>query len=111
MPLPDSGKGYASKIGNGRCKYHRPLEGTVKTATVKREGEKWYVVCACGVGGAAPTRYRGRGTDLGTNPIFLITSDGAPVKAPRHFKKAARKIGQFRRRVSKKNRGTVATGN
>lgn len=107
MPLPDSGKVYLSKIGNVRCKYHRPLEGTVKTATVKREGDKWYIVFVCEVEAVhLPTTGDVIGIDLGTNPNFLITSDGEFVEAPRHFKKAERKIGLLQRKADKKKRGS-----
>lgn len=107
MPLPDSGKVYLSKIGNVRCKYHRPLEGTVKTATVKREGDKWYIVFVCEVE-ACPLPASGDvvGIDLGTNPNFLITSDGEFVEAPRHFKRSERKIGLLQRSAAKKKRGS-----
>ncbi|AXH00772.1 transposase (plasmid) [Deinococcus wulumuqiensis] len=107
MPLPDSGKVYLSKIGNVRCKYHRPLEGTVKTATAKREGDKWYIVFVCEVETQPlPTTGDVVGIDLGTNPNFLITSDGEFVEAPRHFNKAERKIGLLQRKAAKKKRGS-----
>lgn len=107
MPLPESGKVYLSKIGNVRCKFHRPLEGAVKTATVKREGEHWYIVFTCEVE-AQPLPATGDviGIDLGTNPNFLITSDGEFVEAPRHFKKSERKIGRLQRASAKKKRGS-----
>ncbi len=107
MPLPDSGKGYLSKIGNVRCKYHRPLEGTAKMATVKREGDKWFIVFTCEVD-TCPLPATGDVVeiDLGTNPNFLITSDGEFVEAPRHFKKAERKIGLLQRKADKKKRGS-----
>ncbi|ULH17991.1 transposase (plasmid) [Deinococcus sp. KNUC1210] len=107
MPLEDSGKVYLSKIGNVRCKFHRPLEGQVKTATVKREGDKWFIVFACEVE-TAPLPATGDviGIDLGTNPNFLITSDGEFVPAPRHFKKSERKIGLLQRAATKKKRGS-----
>ncbi|UWX63307.1 RNA-guided endonuclease InsQ/TnpB family protein [Deinococcus rubellus] len=107
MPLEDSGKVDLSKIGNVRCTFHRPLEGQVKTATVKREGDKWFIVFACEVE-AAPLPATGDviGIDLGTNPNFLITSDGEFVPAPRHFKKSERKIGLLQRAASKRKRGS-----
>lgn len=107
MPLADSGKVYLSKIGNVRCKFHRPLEGVVKTATVKREGDKWFIVFVSEVE-AAPLPPTGDviGIDLGTNPNFLITSDGEFVPAPRHFKKSERRIGRLQRAASRKKRGS-----
>src|SRR6266516_2596192 len=38
-----------SKIGSIKVKLHRQLIGTVKTCTIKREGDAWYVVFACEV--------------------------------------------------------------
>src|SRR5438876_9126415 len=38
-----------SKIGSIKVKLHRPVEGKVKTCTIKREGEHWFVVFACEV--------------------------------------------------------------
>src|SRR5712692_4558246 len=38
-----------SKIGSIKVKLHRKLEGTIKTCTLKREGDAWYVVFACEV--------------------------------------------------------------
>ncbi|MFE1747247.1 RNA-guided endonuclease InsQ/TnpB family protein [Coleofasciculus sp. H7-2] len=35
---------YLPKIGNVRIRLHRPIEGRIKTATVKREGSEWYLV-------------------------------------------------------------------
>ncbi|GGR40480.1 RNA-guided endonuclease InsQ/TnpB family protein [Deinococcus ruber] len=107
MPLENAGKVYLSKIGNVRCKYHRPLEGTIKTATVKREGDKWDIVFVCQVEVVAlPATGDDIGIDLGTNPNFLITSDGEFVPAPRHFKKSERKIGLLQRATSRKKRGS-----
>jgi putative transposase len=107
MPIEDSGKVYLSKIGNVRCKVHRPLEGKVKTATVKREGSKWFIVFTCEVE-VQPLPETGDiiGIDLGTNPNFLITSDGEFVAAPRHFKKSERKIGLLQRAQKNKKRGS-----
>jgi len=33
-----------SKIGSIKVKLHRSLEGKIKTCTIKREGEHWFVV-------------------------------------------------------------------
>jgi len=38
-----------SKIGSIKVKLHRKLHGTIKTCTIKREGECWYVMFACEV--------------------------------------------------------------
>src|SRR6266516_7995868 len=38
-----------SKIGSIKVKLHRSLEGKIKTCTIKREGEHWFVVFSCEV--------------------------------------------------------------
>jgi transposase len=36
-----------SKIGSVKVKLHRKIEGTIKTCSIKREGEQWYVCFSC----------------------------------------------------------------
>lgn len=36
-----------SKIGSIKVKLHRPTEGKIKTATIKREGDQWFIVFSC----------------------------------------------------------------
>ena len=98
---------YLPKIGNVRCKYHRPLEGIVKTATIRREGEHWYITFSCVVEPQPlPVTGRVMAFDLGTNPNFLIPHEGEPVRAPRHWKRSAKKIARLQRARSRKKRGS-----
>jgi len=94
-------------IGSVKVKLHRPLEGRIKTATVKREGEHWYIVFVCEVEPKPlPQNDKAVGIDLGTNPNFLITSDGEMVQAPRHFQKAQDKLAAAQRNLARKQRGS-----
>jgi putative transposase len=94
-------------IGSVKVKLHRPLEGRLKTATVKREGEHWYVVFSCEVEAVPlPQTQEAIGIDLGTNPHFLVASDGEMVEAPRYFQKAQAKIASAQRSLSRKKRGS-----
>ena len=46
--LLDNGYLYLSKIGNVRVKWHRPIEGRIKTLTVRRDVlSNWYVCFSC----------------------------------------------------------------
>src|SRR3954453_18922578 len=38
-----------SKIGSIKVKLHREIKGSIKTCTIKREGDCWYVVFSCEV--------------------------------------------------------------
>lgn len=73
---------FFSKIGNIRIRLHRPLEGKVKTATIRRECGEWYVSYVCEVEPQPlPETGSSVGVDVGTT-WFAITSDGEFVENP-----------------------------
>jgi len=84
VKLQEGGKRvFIYGVGSVKVKLHRPLEGKVKTATVKREGDHWYIVFTCEVEPKPlPSNDRAVGIDLGTNPNFLVTSEGEMVESP-----------------------------
>jgi putative transposase len=94
-------------IGSVKVKLHRPLEGRLKTATVKWEGEHWYIVFSCEVEPKPlPENQDAVGIDLGTNPNFLITSEGEMVQAPRYFHKAQAKLATAQQSLARKKRSS-----
>ncbi|ULR39988.1 transposase [Thermus sp. NEB1569] len=94
-------------IGSVKVKLHRPLEGKIKTATVKREGEHWYIIFITEVDPKPlPPSEEAIGIDLGTNPHFLVTSEGEMVEAPRYFQKAQAKLATAQRSLARKKRGS-----
>ncbi|WP_027882351.1 RNA-guided endonuclease InsQ/TnpB family protein [Meiothermus rufus] len=94
-------------IGSVKMKLHCPLEGRLKTATLKREGEAWYIVFVCEVKpNPLPLNDEKIGIDLGTHPHFLVTSKGELVEAPRYFQKAEDKLARAQRSLSRKKRGS-----
>ncbi|RIH86850.1 RNA-guided endonuclease InsQ/TnpB family protein [Calidithermus roseus] len=94
-------------IGSVKCKFHRPIQGAIKTATLKREGEHWYIVFVCEFEPQPlPENHEAIGIDLGTNPNFLITSEGEMVEAPRYFQKAQAKLATAQRSLARKKRGS-----
>lgn len=93
---------FFSRIGNIRIKLHRPIEGKIKTATIKREGDEWYAVYTCEVE-ARPLPATGSqvGVDVGTT-WFAITSEGEFVENPRHYQTAMKKLRTAQRAVARK---------
>jgi putative transposase len=83
---------YIQGVGAVKVKLHRPLGGSVKTATIKRSCGKWYVVLTCDVE-AQPLPATGQdvGIDLGLID-FLITDAGASVPNPRPLRKAQARL-------------------
>ena len=57
---PDMGRVYLRGIGHVKVHAHRPVQGKVKTVTLKREGRRWYVVLSCDDVPAVPLPATGR---------------------------------------------------
>lgn len=94
-------------IGSVKMKLHRPLEGRLKTATLKREGDDWYIVLVCETEPKPlPPNDQAIGIDLGTHPHFLVTSEGEMVEAPRYFQRAQARLARTQRSMTKKRRGS-----
>lgn len=97
---------FFSKIGNIRIRLHRPLEGKVKTATIRRECGEWYVSYVCEVETALLAATGSAvGVDVGTT-WFCVTSDGEFVENPRHFQRSMKRLRVAQRALSRRKRGS-----
>jgi putative transposase len=101
-----NGKLYIQHVGEVRCKVHRDVEGTIKTATLKREADKWHVVLSCDLGDIRiePSQLPATGIDVGLER-FLTTPDGEAVPNPRFLKKGLPALKRAQRSVSRKKKG------
>jgi putative transposase len=93
-------------VGLIKTKVHREVVGTVKTATLKREADKWYVVLSCDLGDVAvpPNGKPAIGIDVGIES-FLTTSDGEHLTNPRYLKCELPSLRVAQRTVSRRKRG------
>ena len=105
-----------SKIGQVKAKVHRPCSGTIKTCTVSREGEKWYVCFSCAYEAERlPENTESVGLDVGIktfaalsngefieNPRFFRQEETALAKAQRKFDRVKSKHGSKERKAAKK---------
>jgi len=97
---------HLSKIGSMRLRLSRPVEGQVKTVTLKREGNKWYAIFTCDVE-PQPLAPTGCLTAVDVNvENFLTTSDGEVVNNPRWFRHAEEMIAWCHRLLSRKQKGS-----
>ncbi|HLX56646.1 MAG TPA: transposase [Ktedonobacteraceae bacterium] len=96
-----------SKVGSIKVKLHRPLEGKIKTCTIKREGEYWYVVFACAVEQSEPlpSSDEAVGVDLGLLH-FATLSTGKTIENPRYLRHAEKKLKKLQAALSRKKRGS-----
>ena len=104
---------HVPKLGHVKFNLYRPIEGKIKTVTIKRSASnKWWVSFACDVG-AAPQALdvntipedRKIGIDLGLTHLFT-DSDGNHIKNKRHFKKSQAKLKRLQQNLSRKSKGS-----
>ena len=95
-----------SKIGSVKIKLHRPVEGTIKTLTIKREVDQWYAVFSCKVeAGPRMNTNPSIGIDVGLEK-FATLSDGTVIENPRFLRESERKIKRAQRCVSRRRKGS-----
>jgi putative transposase len=96
-----------SKLGKIRIKMHRPLEGVVKTCTLRKNASgNWLVSFSCEVAARPKSILESSvGIDMGLEH-FATFSDGQVVENPRFFKKEERVLAKAQRKLSKCQKGT-----
>lgn len=89
-----------------KVKLHRPLEGDVKTVTVKREAGKWFA-CFSVVVECAPLHAleNETGIDLGLTS-FAVLSDGTAIENPRYHRKAEARLRLAQRKIARRQKGS-----
>ncbi|MEV0403594.1 transposase [Actinoallomurus sp. NPDC050550] len=94
-------------IGHVRVHQHRPVQGRVKTISVKREGTRWYVVLSCDDVPARmiPASGVAAGIDMGVASL-VTTSDGEHFANPRHLAASADRLATAQRDLARKKRGS-----
>lgn len=108
--LSDNSKGNQrlklSKIGNIKVKLHRKIQGTIKTCTIKREVDKWYVCFSCEVEPKyLPKTNKAVGIDVGLEK-FATLSDGTIIENPRYLRKSEAKLKREQRKLSRNKKGS-----
>src|SRR5262245_22474042 len=96
-----------SKIGNIRIKMHRPIEGKIKTCTLRQSPSgTWDVSLSCEVEtNPLPKNEKSIGIDVGIT-TFAVFSDGKEIPNPRFFQKEQKALGKAQKKLSKEEKGT-----
>src|SRR5258708_12043402 len=95
-------------VGQVKVIVHRPLEGTPKTATMRRSSTgKWYVSFSCECAEPSPLPETGQqvGIDVGLK-TFASLSTGQAIANPRFFRREEHALAKAQRRLSKEEKGT-----
>jgi len=92
-------------IGKIKMKVHRAIEGKIKTATIIRDVDQWFVALNVEEQAKNTPNQNAVGVDLGiTNAIAL--SDGALIEGPRFLREAKERIKKLQKALSRKKRGS-----
>lgn len=103
----DGKKLTLSKLGSCLLILSRPLAGTIKTVTIKREADGWYVSFSVECEGRTdiPQTNQSVGLDVGLEN-FATLSTGATIANPQHLRHAEQRLKTAQRSVSRKKRGS-----
>jgi putative transposase len=98
---------HLSKIGSVRLRLSRSVEGRIKTCTIKREADGWYVIVAVEEDRSPyyPRTGRSVGVDVGIENLATL-STGETVENPRHLAKAEARLKTAQRKVSRRKRAS-----
>lgn len=98
---------HLTKIGKAKVKLHRPLEGKIKTVTIKREVDEWYVTFSCEVPEPEklPVSSEDVGIDLGVTHLATL-SNGEVIEHPRYYRKAHKLLEKRQQALARKKHGS-----
>lgn len=96
-----------SRIGIIRIILHRPIRGTIKTLTVRRDRiGNWYACFSCEVEPAMlPENNKAVGIDVGLEN-FATLSDGRKIANPRFFRRDEKELAKAQRKLAKTAKGS-----
>ena len=94
------------KLGDIQAVIHRPLEGSPKTCTLKRDGDQWFASIVCEIE-INPTPKTEPVVAIDRGVINVIAdSDGKVVQSPRFYNKALKRLARAQRTVSRRQKGS-----
>ncbi len=103
----EDGRLNLSKIGNIKIILHREIEGKIKTCTIRKDIDQWYVSFSCEIEKPIiPVEIKTRtGIDVGL--ISLITlSNGEQIEPPKFLRESEDKLTHEQKRLSRKKKGS-----
>jgi len=94
------------KIGMVNYRKSQTVEGIIKTASIIKDADGWYVAICCEAAIIPLSSVENTlGLDVGIKS-FLVTSDGVVVDNPKHLYKREYRLRKAQRAVSRKKKGS-----
>lgn len=101
----EDGKLNLSKIGNLKVILHREIEGKIKTCTIKKDIDQWYVSFSCEIETPIiPVDIKTEtGIDAGLSSLITM-SNGKQIEPPEFLRESEKKLTQEQKRLSRKKK-------
>jgi putative transposase len=102
-----NGRLTLTNCGDVHIKLHRPIEGNIKTVTIKRtKTGKWFVCFSCDNVPARvyPSTDKRIGIDLGLSSL-VTTSDGIPLGETHYLKQELKSLRRTQRHMERQTKG------
>ena len=92
-----------SKIGDIKIILHRAIEGKIKTCTIKKDIDQWYVTFSCEIDTPViPVEVKTRtGIDVGLKSLITM-SNGEQIEPPKFLRKSEKRLASEQNHLSKK---------
>ena len=104
--ITEDGRLKLSKIGIVKMVQHREIEGIIKTCTVKRDADHWYVSFSCEVEPEALEPIgQSVGIDVGLSSLITL-STGEQVEPPKFLRQSEKKLTKAQKSLSNKKKGS-----
>lgn len=94
-------------IGRVAVRWHRSIEGTIKTVRIIHKAGKWFACFACEIEPSVPFPRTGQtiGIDLGVSTL-ITTSEGEKVDHPQFYRKGQKKLRLLQRKLTRAKHGS-----
>ncbi len=93
-------------VGRIPVRWHRPIEGDIKTVRISKKAGKWYAAFSCVVPDKEPLP--ATGTSIGIDVALthlLTTSEGDTIENPRWYRTEQTKLRIIQRRIARRKKG------
>lgn len=100
---------YIKNVGKFKLFFSRPIEGNIKTVTIRRmPTDKWFVAFSCSNVPAKqfPQTNKEVGIDVGIKS-FCVDSEGGQVSNPKYLANAEKQLRRRYRKLSRRKKGSM----
>lgn len=95
-------------VGRFKLRLSRPIEGTIKTITIRRSAGAWYACFSCDnvPEKKLPESTEAIGLDVGLKS-FVVDSEGGTVDSPQFFRQAEKQLRVRQRKLARRKKGAA----